>query len=174
MADGHVAIGDDKQGKRVYHFLDSSLDRVYSSLSRKAGASDQAQLGAEYAALTRFQRYYCDAGLMGSVGSVDYNSLGTNIASGRTFLAATERQINARDEVRRAFNALSPGQRTVLEHVVIWDRSLELAGYAIGRKSKPYSRCLHGRIGKGQVMDALRNAIARAAREAVLRNETKR
>ena len=65
MADGHVAIGDDKQGKRVYHFLDSSLDRVCSSLARKAGASDQAQLGAEYAALTRFQRYYCDAGLMG-------------------------------------------------------------------------------------------------------------
>jgi hypothetical protein len=135
-SDGHVAIGDDKQGKRVYQFLDSSLDRTHSGFARKAGANDQEQLGAEYEALTRFQRYYCDAGLMASVGSVDLNSLGAKVSSGRSFLASTERQLNARDEVRRAFHALSPGQRTVIEHVVVWDRSLELAGYAIGRKSR--------------------------------------
>jgi hypothetical protein len=43
MAEGHVAIGDDRQGKRIYHFLYSSLDRTYSGFARKAGANEQTR-----------------------------------------------------------------------------------------------------------------------------------
>lgn len=135
-SDGYVAIGDDKQGTRVYHMLDSCLDRTYADMNRRAGTAEEDQLRVEYAALKRLLRHYEEGGLMGALGSADMEGSVSGFGGGRSFLAKTERQLNARDECFRAKEALSVGQWAVITTVVFNDQSLELAGYAIGRKSK--------------------------------------
>ena len=56
--------------------------------------------------------------------------------SNRSHMAKTERQIADRAAYRRANLALTDKQRIVVDLVVCKDQSLELAGYAIEKKSK--------------------------------------
>ena len=71
--------------------------------------------------------------MMGTVGSIDFNGSG---GAERSFLAKNERQLNARDEVYRVRQRLSHWQWIVVSNVVLNDYSLEIAGYAIGCRSR--------------------------------------
>lgn len=134
LSDGHVDIGDDQQGGRRYTFLDTSLDRIYSRLSKASPRWMQDQLRVEYAALNRFYTVYVTSGLIGSCGSIDLNGQG---GSGRrSFLAATERQVSARNAYRAATSSLNLLESIVVHNVICHDASLETAGRAIGKKSK--------------------------------------
>jgi hypothetical protein len=134
QSDGHIAIGDDQRGGKLYTFLDSSLDRIYSRLSKTNDRWMQDQLRVEYAALNRFYSVYVTAGLIGSIGSIDAN--GSGGSGRRSFLAATESQVNARNQYRAAQSALNHHENIVVQNVVCNDRSLEIAGYALGKNSK--------------------------------------
>jgi hypothetical protein len=134
-SDGYVETGDNKQGTRVYHMLDTVLDRTYADLQSKAGTGDRDLLRREYAALKRFHGHFEEGGLMGSVCSVDLNRSGGDAPS-HSHLAKTERQVAARQAYVVALSVMSPHQRIVATLVVCEDISLELAGYKIGKKSK--------------------------------------
>jgi hypothetical protein len=134
QSDGHIAIGDDQRGGKVYTFLDTSLDRIYSRLSKTSERWMQDQLRVEYAALNRFYSVYVTSGLMGSVGSIDPN--GSGGSGRRSFLAATESQVNARNQYRAVQLKLTHQEAIVVQNVVCNDRSLEVAGYAVGKNSK--------------------------------------
>lgn len=134
QSDGHIAIGDDQRGGKTYTFLDSSLDRIYSRLSKANPRWMQDQLRVEYAALNRFYSVYVTSGLIGSVGSIDAN--GSGGSGRRSFLAATESEVNARNAYRAAVESLNHHENIVAQNVVCNDQSLEVAGYCIGKNSK--------------------------------------
>lgn len=134
QSDGHIAIGDDQRGGKTYTFLDSSLDRAYSRFSKSNPKWMQDQLRVEYAALNHFYSVYVTAGLIGSVGSIDPN--GSGGSGRRSFLAATERQVNARNQYRAAVESLEHHENIVAQNVVCNDTSLEIAGYAVGKNSQ--------------------------------------
>lgn len=134
QSDGHVDIGDDQQGGKRYTFLDSSLDRIYSRLTKTSERWMQDQLRVEYAALNKFYAVYVQSNLAGSVGSIDPN--GSGGSGRRSFLAATERQLEHRNAYRAALGALEHQESIVVQNVVCNDRSLEVAGYSIGQRSK--------------------------------------
>jgi hypothetical protein len=59
MAQGHVSVGDDKQGTRIYHFHDATVDRLYSRLARGAkGRGEEGAVRAEYTALQRYKHHW--------------------------------------------------------------------------------------------------------------------
>jgi hypothetical protein len=135
QSDGHVAIGDDKRGGRVYTFVDSSLHRIYADLVKKHPGQDD-QLKVEYAALRRYYQVYAKAGRLGSFSSMDLDRAGRSSPFGRDFLANTESEVNAREAYREACERLTHQQSIVVQNVVCNDQSLEIAGYAVGKKSK--------------------------------------
>jgi hypothetical protein len=147
-SDGHVSIGDDQLGGKVYTFLDSSLDRVYSRLSKSSAGWMQDQLRVEYAGLNRFYVVYVQSSLVGCVGSIDPN--GSGGTGRRSFLAATESEVNARNAYRAGVEALDHQENVVVQNVVCNDLSLEIAGYSIGKNSK--TRAIEG------AREVLRNA----------------
>ncbi len=135
QSDGFVDIGDDQQGGKRYTFLDSSLDRIYSGLSKKSPKWMHEQLRVEYAALSRLYSFYVTSSLIGSVGSIDPNGSGGG-AGRSSFLAATESQVSARSAYRAAQSRLNFLEGVVVHNVLFRDSSLEIAGYAVGKKSK--------------------------------------
>jgi hypothetical protein len=137
MASGNAAVGDDKMGRVVYHFLDAPLDRLYGRLVRASRTENQTErLRAEYAALTKYHRLFVESGLVGSIGSVDPNRTYSPSPFGRTFLASSERQFDIRNEYERAKNHLGHVPRIVVDNVVCHGNSLEISGYCIGKKSQ--------------------------------------
>ena len=142
-AGGHAEVGDDLRGGKVYHFLDSPLDRLYGRLVRGAKTENLVdRLRVEYAALTKYHRLFVESGMVGSVGSVDPNRTYSPNPSGRTFLAGSERQQNNRDEYRAAVihlnrhPELGHKQTIVVDNVVCHETSLEIAGYSVGKESQ--------------------------------------
>jgi hypothetical protein len=136
MAEGYLEIGDDKQGTRVYHFLDTCLDRTYADLIRKATGEIERNLASEYEALTKLNVAYVSGHLNGNVGSIDFDRTYCPSTEGRSFLAATEKVLHYRDVFRAGMAALSVHQVSVVGDVVMGGRSLENAGYVIGCKSQ--------------------------------------
>ena len=143
MAQGNAVVGDDKMGGRIYHFLDSPLDRLYSRLVKASKSENHTdRLRVEYAALTKYNRLFVESGMVGSVGSVDPNRTYSPNPSGRTFLAGSERQQNNRDEYRAAVihlnnhPELGHKQTIIVDNVVCNETSLEVAGYSIGKESQ--------------------------------------
>lgn len=137
IAQGHAAIGDDKVGGKIYTFLDSPLDRLYSRLVKAAKTENAIErLRIEYEALTKYYRMFVESGMVGSIGSVDPNRTYSPTPFGRTFLASTERQCDMRDEYRKAQFHLGHQSAIVVDNVVCHENSLEVAGYAIGKASQ--------------------------------------
>jgi hypothetical protein len=134
----YIIGGDERSSVRVYHFLDTPLDRLYSRLARKASEDETTRLGVEYAALRKYQRLFVESGMIGSIGSVDPNRTYSPSPAGRSFLASTERQQDCRDEYRRAVIHLNRHPRwgmkqtIVVDNVVNHERSLVIAGFSIG------------------------------------------
>jgi hypothetical protein len=136
-AANHVSVGDDKQGGRVYTFLDSPLDRLYSRLVRASKTENQTdRLRVEYAALTKYHRLFVESGMVGSIGSVDPNRTYSPSVVGRTFLASTEHQCDVRADYNRAKIHLGQVPGIVVDNVVCHGNSLEISGYCIGKNSQ--------------------------------------
>ena len=75
--------------------------------------------------------------MVGSIGSINLDRVDDTFSCfNRSHLAKTERQIADRAAYRRANLTLTDKQRIVVDLVVCKDQSLELAGYAIEKKSK--------------------------------------
>jgi hypothetical protein len=125
-ADNHYTVGDDKQGTRIYHFHDATVDRLYSRLTRRAGSrAAEEQLRSEYLALQRYKHHWHHSGLEISVGSVDLNRIFAPDSPGMTGMPKTERQAHHRQQYRDA-------RHIVVENVMCAETSLEVAGWAIG------------------------------------------
>jgi hypothetical protein len=119
-------------------YRNSTLDRTYGGLVKAStnDAEDQ-RLRVEYAALERCYRVYVSSGMIGSIGSINLDRVVDNSSCfNRCHIAKTERQIADRAAYRRANLTLTDKQRIVVDLVVCKDQSLELAGYAIEKKSK--------------------------------------
>lgn len=143
LAAGGVSIGDDRQGTKVHHMMDTPLDSLYSSLVRASKTENQIErLRIEYAALKKYYGLFVESGMIGSISSVDPNRTYSPSPSGRTFLAGSERQQNIRDEYRGARIHLDNSeeyghkQTIVLDNVICNEHSLEIAGYCVGAESK--------------------------------------
>ena len=136
-AEGHIAVGSDKRGPSKNTFLDSALDRVYARLVKAAKTENQIErLRVEYAALNKYHRLFVESGMVGSVGSVDFNRTYSPSPFGRTFLATTERQLDNREQYRRAQIHLGHKPAIVVDNVVCNGNSLEVAGFSIGKGSQ--------------------------------------
>lgn len=143
QSSGQYDIGGSDRGVKIVHFLDSPLERIYGRLARAAKTEDETtRLGIEYAALAKYRKLFVESGMVGSIGSVDPNRTYSPSPSGRSFLASTERQQDMRDEYRAAVIHLNNHpewgikQTIVVDNICCHERSLEIAGFAIGKMSQ--------------------------------------
>lgn len=137
-ADTHFVVGDDKRGGRVYQFVDSTMDRLYSRLTKAAKTRrEEDELRREYVALQRYKHHWYHGGLQSYVGSVDLNRVFASDPAGMSGMAKTERQAHHRHQWREARALLGHRTGIVVDNVVCSERSLEIAGYSIGYES-PY------------------------------------
>ena len=133
-------VGDDQQGTRIYVLRDSPLERMF-----KRKAIDPI----EYTALQRFKHHWYHSGLIPSMGSVDLNRIFASDPSNSSGMARSEAQAHHRKQWREACEKINPrvpewpeiemlGHRRliVVDNVACFENSLEVAGYAIGYKSK--------------------------------------
>lgn len=135
-AQEHVSVGDDRMGARVYQFLDSPLDRLYARLSRAPKVPRAEKLGFEYAALRKYERLFVESGMIGSVGSIDFNRAYSPTPFGRSHTGSTERQCDDRLEYQRARYRLGHKEGIVVDNFVCFGNSLEISGYCVGMNSK--------------------------------------
>jgi hypothetical protein len=63
IASGHYHVGDDKQGTRIYHFHDSTLDRLYSRLTKRAGRYQDEQLRSGIRCAAKIRHHWFAGGL---------------------------------------------------------------------------------------------------------------
>jgi hypothetical protein len=140
-ADGHVSIGDDQRGTRVYHFHDCPLDRLYTRLTRQARSlSAETQIRAEYIALTKYRHHWRSSGLEGALQSADLDRVFASDPAGSSHMAKTERQAHHRQQYRNAVEKLGWKPHIVVDNVVCAETSLEVAGYSIGCNSRTSAR----------------------------------
>lgn len=137
-AQGFVEIGDDQRGGKIYTFRDCTMDRLYSRLTKAARTrGDEDRLRREYVALMKYKHHWHAAGLLASVGSVDLNRIFASDPGSMSGMAKTEQQAHHRGEYRRAGKELGHKPGIVVDNVVCYDLTMEMAGYAIGYAS-PY------------------------------------
>lgn len=133
-AQNHFTIGDDKQGTRIYHFHDTSLDRLYSRLARHSkGRGQEEGIRSEYVALQRYRMHWHYGGLEIPLGSVDLNRIFASDPSNMSGMAKTEKQAHHRRLYREARELLGWKPHIVVENIVCADSSIEAAGWSIGR-----------------------------------------
>lgn len=131
-------VGDNKQGTRVYQFVDAPLERLYSRLTKGANRrAEEDALRREYIALQRYKHHWHAAGLRASVSSVDLNRIFAVDFGQMSGMAKSERQAHHRQQYRDARDHVGHQPGIVLDNVVCYEHGLELAGYAIGYAS-PY------------------------------------
>lgn len=137
QSNGYVETGGDERTGRVYRFKDSAVERTYANLVAKETSEDnRSDLRAELLALERYFVAYSEGGLNGNMPSVDWAASGGGNPAGRDHTAKTDYAMDKRDEYRGATLAMSPHQRIVVHSIVLAGQSTELAGYAIGRRSR--------------------------------------
>jgi len=130
-ADGHVEIGDDAQGTRIYTLRDSPLER----LNARGGIDAR-----EYSALMKFKQHWHHAGLQPSVGSVDLSRVFTVDPGGYSGMAKTERQVFHRQRYREAVQHIGLRAALVVERVVCAEQTLEAAGLALNWRTPAQAR----------------------------------
>lgn len=131
-AQGHVSVGDDKQGTRIYHFHDNPLDRMYGRLTRQAkGASAEAGLRLEYLALTKYRHHWHAAGLQSTIGSAELDRVFASDPTSMSGMAKTESQAHHRRQYREAVEHIGWKPHIVVDNVVCAGTSIEQAGWAI-------------------------------------------
>jgi hypothetical protein len=137
-ADGNFEIGGDDRSGKVIRIMDAPLDRMRSR--RMIGPK-------EYEALNKYRIHWWHAGMSGHLRSPELDRIFTDplAASG---MASTERQAHHRSQFRKARalfatpdNIASESTENhkmliVLDNVLLSEQSLEIAGYAVGCKSR--------------------------------------
>jgi hypothetical protein len=130
-ADGHVDIGDDGQGHRIYTLRDSPLERL---------ASRGAVAPKEYSALMKFKQHWTHAGLQPSIGSIDLTRVFASDPAGGSGMAKTERQVFHRQRYREAVQLIGLRAALVVERVVCAEHSVEAAGFALNWRTPAQAR----------------------------------
>jgi hypothetical protein len=128
FAEGHYTVGDDKQGGKIHTMRDQPLDRMFAR---------QAITGAEYAALQKYHHHWHCAGLEMSLVSADLNRVFASDPGSLSGMAKTEAQAHHRKQWRDARAALGLRVAIIVDSVACAGNSLEVAGYAVGWRSKP-------------------------------------
>jgi len=128
FADGHFTVGDDKQGGKIHTMRDQPLDRMFAR---------QAITGAEYAALQKYHHHWHHAGLEMSLVSADLNRVFASDPGALSGMAKTEAQAHHRKQWRDARKVLGLRVAIIVDSVACAGNSLEVAGYAVGWRSKP-------------------------------------
>jgi hypothetical protein len=142
-AAGGVHMGGDDRGVRIYQFCDSTLDRLYSRLTRRAGHRDEEQLRSEYIALQKYKQHWFSAGLQSALGSADLNRIFASDPGSMSGMAKTEKQAYHRQQYREARDGkdgLGHKPGIIVDNVVCADTSLEVAGWSIGYNSRTTAR----------------------------------
>jgi hypothetical protein len=129
--EGFYTIGDDEQGNKIYTVRAAPLERMYA---RKAIS------GPEYAALQKYRLHWYHAGLEASLSSIDLDRVFGSDPSGMSGMAKSERQVHHRKEWRRAREIIGHQTGIVVDNVVCYEWKLEIAGFAIGYKSRYRAR----------------------------------
>ncbi len=130
-AEGHVEIGNDEQGARVYTLRDSPLER----LSARGGIDPR-----EYSALMKFKQHWHHAGLLPTVGSIDLNRVFASDPGSYSGMAKTERQVFHRQRYREAVQHIGLRASLVVERVVCNEQTLEMAGLALNWRTPAQAR----------------------------------
>jgi hypothetical protein len=130
-AEGHVEVGDDGQGTRIYTLRDSPLERMSSR-----GAIDPK----EYSALMKFKQHRVHAGLQPSIGSIDLARVFASDPGGFSGMAKTERQVFHRQRYREAVQHIGLRASLVVERVVCAEQTLEMAGFALNWRTPAQAR----------------------------------
>lgn len=130
-AEGHVEIGDDGQGTRVYALRDSPLER----LSARGGIDPR-----EYSALMKFKQHWHHAGLLPSIGGIDLNRVFASDPGSYSGMPKTERQVFHRQRYRKAVQHIGLRASLVVERVVCNEQTLEMAGLALNWRTPAQAR----------------------------------
>jgi hypothetical protein len=130
-AEGHIEVGDDAQGTRVYTLRDSPLER----LSARGGIDPR-----EYAALMKFKQHWHHAGLQPSVGSIDLTRVFSSDPGMYSGMAKTERQVFHRQRYREAVQHIGMRAALIVERVVCAEQTLEMAGMALNWRTPAQAR----------------------------------
>ncbi len=130
-AEGHVEIGDDAQGTRIYTLRDSPLER----LSARGGIDPR-----EYSALMKFKQHWYHAGLQPSLGGVDLARVFASDPGTFSGMAKTERQVFHRQRYREAVQHIGIRASLVVERVVCAEQTLEVAGLALNWRTPAQAR----------------------------------
>lgn len=140
-SDNHFAIGDDQRGGRLYQFHDSTIDRLYSRLTKQAASrTAEEQLRSEYISLQRYKHHWHHAGLESSIGSVDLNRIFAPDPSSMSGMPKSERQAHHRRLWREARELLGHKPGIVVENIMCAETSLEIAGFSVGYNSRTQAR----------------------------------
>ncbi len=131
-ASGHVHVGDDKQGGKIFQICDSPMDRLYARLIRSASSHQEHALRREYAALARYRHHWYQAGLEPTIGSVDLDRIFAPDASNMSGMAKSSRQYDNRLKYREAREIIGHRPGIILDNVVCCEWDLEIAGYSVG------------------------------------------
>jgi hypothetical protein len=131
FAEGHVEIGDDAQGTRVYTLRDSPLER----LSARGGIDPR-----EYSALMKFKQHWYHAGLQPALGGVDLARVFASDPASFSGMAKTERQVFHRQRYREAVQHIGLRAALVVERVVCAEQTLEMAGLALNWRTPAQAR----------------------------------
>lgn len=127
-ADGHFAVGDDKQGGKTWTMMDSPLERM----------ATQGRLSkTEYDGLVKYRIHWFRAGLQPTLGSVDPNRIFASDPSNFSGMAKSEAQVFHRQKWREACELLGHRAGIVVDNVVCAEQSALSAGMCIGWKNRP-------------------------------------
>ncbi len=107
---------------------DAPLDRMYSR---------HAIDPVEYQALQKLKLHWHCSGMGGSLQSADLNRVFATDAGSMLHMPSSEREAHHRQQWRKACEQLSHRGRIVVDNVVCYERTLEIAGYALNASSKP-------------------------------------
>lgn len=140
-AQNHVHVGDDRQGQKIYQFHDSTMDRLYSRLTRatKSRALEEG-LRSEYIALQKYKHHWFSAGLQSALGSADLNRIFASDPGSMSGMAKSEKQAHHRQQYREARDLIGHKPGIVVDNVVCAETSLEVAGWSIGYNSRTTAR----------------------------------
>lgn len=130
-AGGHVEVGDDTQGARVYTLKDTPLER----LSARGGIDPK-----EYSALMKYKQHWYHAGLQPSLSSMDLNRVFASDPATFSGMAKTDRQVFHRQRYREAVQYLGMRASLIVERVVCAEQTLEVAGLALRWKTPAQAR----------------------------------
>lgn len=130
-------VGDDQTRGKIYTLRDTTLDRLYTRLMKYAPRAEEDSLRREYTALQRYKHHFYHGGQSPRLGSVDLNRIFASDPTNFSGMPASERQAHHRQQYRAARAVLGHRAGIVVDNAICYETTLEIAGYAVGWKSKP-------------------------------------